>query len=48
MFGQLWLQICLIAMLYLSSGEYFHILKILAEKGKFDRIPDGKNEIEKF
>ena len=34
--------------MYLSSGEYFHILKILAEKGKFDRIPDGKNEIEKF
>ena len=41
-FGQLWLQICLIAMLFLSSGEYFYFLKIFAEYEKFVRIQDRK------
>ena len=48
MFGQLWLQICLIATLFLSSGEYFHILKIFGENEKCDQIQDKKDEIEKF
>ena len=36
------------AALYLSSGEYFHILKIFAENEKFDRIPDNEKWDEKI
>ena len=47
-FGHLWFQICLIATLYLSSGEYFHTLKVFADNEKFDQISDGEKWIEKL
>ena len=31
-----------IATLYLSSGEYFHTLKVFADNEKFDQISDGE------
>ena len=47
-FGHLWFQICIIATLYLNSGEYFHTLKVFADNKKFDQISDGEKWNWKF